>query len=86
MRVEQLERGLALEAFAMAESLVEDIRRGPSPEDTPHWTRTLAISAYDAEFVLAARRLGVPLVTTGKRLIRTFPDQVVPLDKFGVQT
>jgi len=38
------------------------------------------ISAYDCEFVSLAQRLGVPLVTTDKKLLRSFPAIAVSLD------
>ena len=40
-------------------------------------------SAYDCEYVALARRLGVPLVTTDRRLVETFPDTCVVLDQFA---
>jgi predicted nucleic acid-binding protein len=39
-------------------------------------------SAYDCEFVALAEDLVVPLITTDKKVIRTFPSIVIPLDKF----
>lgn len=39
-------------------------------------------SAYDCKFVALAEDLGVPLITTDKKVIRTFPSLVIPLDKF----
>jgi len=83
MRLEKLAPHLALEAFAMAESLVEDVRTRPSAEATLHLTRSASISAYDAEFVHVAERLGVPLITADKRLVKAFPELTVPLAEFG---
>jgi len=40
-------------------------------------------SAYDCEFVALAEDLGVPLITTDKKIIRTFPTIALPLDKFA---
>lgn len=40
---------------------------------------TTQISAYDAQFITLARRLGVPLVTEDKKLRKTFPDLTMPL-------
>jgi len=39
-------------------------------------------SAYDCEFVALAEDLGVPLITSDKKVIRTFSSIVIPLDKF----
>jgi predicted nucleic acid-binding protein len=37
------------------------------------------MSAYDAEFVVLARRLGVPLVSADQAIIQGAPDVAVPL-------
>lgn len=39
-------------------------------------------TAYDCEFVSLAERLGVPLVTTDKKLLTAFPDIAVSMKAF----
>jgi predicted nucleic acid-binding protein len=34
---------------------------------------------YDCEFIALARRLGVPLITTDKKLLRAFPTVAISL-------
>jgi predicted nucleic acid-binding protein len=41
-----------------------------------------ACSAYDAEFVVLARETGVPLVTTDRRLLESFPETAVSPDRY----
>lgn len=39
-------------------------------------------SAYDCEFIAVAKRLGVPLVTSDRKLCKSFPETVVSPDNF----
>jgi predicted nucleic acid-binding protein len=40
-------------------------------------------SAYDCEFVAVARALGIPLITSDRRLVSSFPRIAVDLRTFG---
>lgn len=83
MRVDGLTMETALEAFAAAEELVEDLQFESLVEDSLDLSREASISAYDAEFVLAARRLGVLLVTADRRLAERAGERAVRLDRFA---
>jgi predicted nucleic acid-binding protein len=80
MRVRKLPLRAALAAFAAAEELVADAAIEPSTEECLRLAARGRISAWEAEFVFVAGALGLPLVTADKRLVRAFPDRVVPLE------
>jgi predicted nucleic acid-binding protein len=42
-------------------------------------------TAYDCEFVHIAKELGVPLVTSDKRVLRAFPRLAVSIAEFGAE-
>lgn len=39
-------------------------------------------TAYDCEFVSLAERLGVPLITSDKKILAAFPDIAISMDAF----
>ena len=77
MRQRQLSVSDAWRAHGLAEQLVAG-REFTVPGD-----RVLALvaasacSAYDCEYVALAEQLAVPLVTTDRELLRTFPDHAI---------
>lgn len=83
MRVRGLSLTDATFAFATAEELVQDAGVEVTTEDCLATAARGGVSAYDAEFVFAAERLGLPLVSADRRLVRAFPDRVVPLERFA---
>jgi predicted nucleic acid-binding protein len=82
MRLRGLPLARAVAAFAAAESLVVDAALEPTAAEILELTARGGISAYDAEFVFAADRLDVPLVTTDRKLARAFPGRATTLREF----
>jgi predicted nucleic acid-binding protein len=83
MRVKSLKLPDALAAFSAAEELVADAELLASTEDCLRLAARGGVSAYDAEFVLVAERLGLPLVTADKKLAKAFPGLAVSSDTFA---
>jgi predicted nucleic acid-binding protein len=73
----------ALAAFSAAEELVVDAELTASTEECLRLAARGGVSAHDAEFVLVAERLGLPLVTADKKLARAFPGLAVSPEVFA---
>ena len=82
MRVAGMALATAIEAYSAAEGLVEDLDLEPGVEEALRLAEGARISAYDAEFVFSAERLGLRLVTADRRLAERCPEQVVSLSAF----
>ena len=65
-----------------AESLMAGNEYAVVPGDVLSLAASSACSAYDAEFVVLARELGIPLVTTDKQLLDSFPETAVSPTRF----
>jgi hypothetical protein len=57
-----------------AESLMSGGEYAAASGDVLSLAASSACSAYDAEYVVLARDLAVPLITTDKLLLESFPD------------
>jgi predicted nucleic acid-binding protein len=82
MRVRGLPLDRALEAFAAAEGLVADAQIEPTTEECLEIAARGGVSAWDAEFVFVAERLGARLVTGDRRLASAFPETAKLLADF----
>lgn len=86
MRAGKLTLAGALGAFGEADRLVSDIGLEEETEACLRIAEKGKISAYDAEFVLAAERLGLPLVSADRKLSKAFPGRVLSPEEFVAQT
>lgn len=69
----------ALEIQAAAESLLADNEFQVDSGDVLRLAEQSNCSAYDCEFAALAKRLGVSLVSTDKKVLRAFPGLAVLL-------
>jgi predicted nucleic acid-binding protein len=65
-----------------AESLMAGNEYAVVSGDVLSLAASSACSAYDAEFVVLARELAVPLVTSDKQLLENFPETAVSPERF----
>lgn len=82
MRAGKLKLAGAVDAFEEADRLVTDTALEDDTEACLRLAEQGRISAYDAEFVLAAERLGVPLVSADRKLAKAFPGRVLTPEEF----
>lgn len=82
MRTRGLRLSDAVEAFEAAQRLVAEFDVEESTEACLAVAAEGGISGYDAEFVVAAQRLGCPLVTADRRLAKAFPRTAVAPEEF----
>jgi len=82
VRGELIEWGDAFRIMTEAESLMAGNEYAVVSGDVLSLAASSACSAYDAEFVVLARGLGVPLVTMDKDLLESFPETAVSPERF----
>ena len=64
---------------SQAEALIAGNEYSIDSLDVLHLASSSGLSAYDCEFVALAQQLGVPLVTTDKKLLRAYPAVAISL-------
>jgi predicted nucleic acid-binding protein len=82
VRGELIEWSDAFQIMTEAESLMAGNEYAMISGDVLSLAASSACSAYDAEFVVLARELGIPLVTTDKQLLKSFPETAVSPARF----
>jgi predicted nucleic acid-binding protein len=78
----RIEMGEAFRIMTEAESIMAEGEFPVVSGDVLSLAGSSGCSAYDAEFVVLARDLRVPLVTTDKELLEKFPETAVSPERF----
>jgi len=73
---------VAIQIMEEAETQMQDQEYFVSSVEVLRLVEKSECSAYDCEFVALAQELGVPLVTTDKKVLSEFPSLTVPIDEF----
>lgn len=73
IRANELSTSGAIEAYARAAQVIGRHEHAVSTADILSLAEGNRITAYDLEFVVLARSLGVPLVTLDKQVLAEFP-------------
>ncbi len=72
----------AVQVVGEAEVLMKAAEYAVESFDILRLAASANCSAYDAEFVVLARELGIPLVTMDTLILKTFPETAIRLDRF----
>lgn len=72
----------ALTILQQAEELMNGNEYEVSSSQTLKLAAASGCTAYDCEFIALAQNLGVPLITTDKKLLRAFPSTALTLEQF----
>jgi predicted nucleic acid-binding protein len=82
LRQKHLELGQALRIMQEAELLMRGGEYKSNASQVLSLVATSTCSAYDCEFVALAQDLGLPLVTSDKKLLKEFPGNTISMDDF----
>lgn len=84
VRTQMIELSDAFHIMSEAESLMSGGEYTVASGDVLSLAASSSCSTYDAEYVVLARELGAPLVTTDKLLLKLFPETAIsPLRFLG---
>jgi predicted nucleic acid-binding protein len=75
----------AIDKMHEAESIIGDSEHDVLSSRVLELAHMSGCTAYDCEFVALAERLGVPLVTSDKKLVAAFPAIAISMKNFAVR-
>ena len=82
VRAHVLTLAQAHETWHVAHAIFDQSEVEPSGDDVLEAAAERNLSAYDAQFVVAASDLDVPLVTSDRRLLEACPDLAIAPERF----
>ncbi len=82
MRHEGMSLSQARKTMEKAETLWRSREYSVPSDDVLELTFHHNVTAYDGEFVVLAKQLGVPLVTFDKAVRKAFPNTAIPAENF----
>lgn len=82
VRAEALSAGDALAILDVAESVFNQAERSVSMGETLSLAIRSEVTAYDAEFIVLARRMGIRCITEDKKLLRKFPETAISIKEY----
>jgi predicted nucleic acid-binding protein len=83
VRAHVLTLAQAHETWRIAQSIFANSEVEPAGHDVLDAATARNLSAYDAQFVVAAEELDVPLVTADRRLQKACPDLAIAPERFA---
>jgi predicted nucleic acid-binding protein len=82
VRQHYLELDSAAKLMNEAEYMMSDNEYEVSSLDVLKLSKDSGCSAYDCEFVALAKDLGIPLITSDKKILKAFPEYTLSLNQY----
>jgi predicted nucleic acid-binding protein len=82
LRLSYLTLSQALQIMLKAEQLMKGREYEVNSAQVLENSFNSSCSAYDSEFITLARELGLPLITTDKKILKYFPNEALSIKEF----
>ncbi|PSB05974.1 VapC toxin family PIN domain ribonuclease [Pleurocapsa sp. CCALA 161] len=83
LRKNYLSMAEAKTIMAQAEALMKNKEFELDSASILEMIENSTLSAYDCEYVVLAKKLGINLITNDKKILKSFPDLAVSLESYG---